>query len=377
MVKLALYLHLPFCRQRCRYCSFISTAGRTAEMPAYVRALVSDIGLRRRVGAQIETVYFGGGTPSLLESSQVGEILDAIRANYAITDNAEVTLEVNPGTVNGTYLRLLREKGINRLSLGIQSLDEDELRLLGRQHSVLEAVDAVHQARTAGFDNLSLDFIYGVPRRDIEKWMAILQKIVGLGAEHLSLYALSLEEGTALAEAVRSGEVMPPDQDVVAQEYELAGDMLERAGYRQYEISNWARPGYESRHNLTYWTGGDYLGLGCGAHSFLNGTRYAGTDSLDEYLETLGAGRLVRQVADSLTPRMALGEAVMLGLRLNVGVMADDIRARFGIDLQEHFKTEIAELVALGLLEEDKRRLRLTPRGRLLGNEVFIRFLPA
>lgn len=375
--KLALYFHIPFCRRRCSYCSFASTAGRTAEIPAYTRALINEIGLRRRLGARVVTVYFGGGTPNLLGVSQVEDILGAVWANYEVAVDAEITLEANPGTVDGAYLRFLRSSGINRLSLGVQSLDEEELELLGRQHSAREAKEIVKQARTAGFTNLSLDFIYGIPGRDLRRWREMLGEIVEFGVEHLSLYALSLEEGTAMAEAVGRGEMAPPDPDDTAKEYELAGEVLGQAGYEQYEISNWARPGYESRHNLTYWTGGDYLGLGCGAHSFLNRIRSAGTNYLDTYLAALGTGRLSTQESEELSPLLALGEAVMLGLRLNVGVAADDIWARFKIDLREHFKAEIAELTGLGLLEDSGGRLRLTPRGRLLGNEVFLRFLPS
>jgi len=374
--QLALYLHIPFCLRRCHYCSFTSTAGRTSEIPAYVRAVINEIGLRRQP-AQVNTIYFGGGTPSLLEHLQVADILAAIRTNFTVAKGAEITLEANPGTVNREYLRLLRLQGINRLSLGVQSLDEDELKLLGRAHSAEEGTNAVRQARAEGFTNLSLDFIYGVPGRSIKAWREMLGGIVNLGAEHLSLYALSIEEGTALAEAVESGLITPPDQDAVAGEYDLACEVLARAGYVQYEISNWARPGYESRHNMTYWTGGEYLGLGYGAHSYLNGVRSTGEGGLDEYLAALGAGRLTELTAEKLSPRAALGEALMLGLRLNAGVGADDIRARFGIDLQGYFQGEIAELTALGLLEAAEGRLRLTPRGRLLGNEVFLRFLPA
>ena len=376
MTDLALYFHIPFCRRRCYYCSFASTAGREADIPNYIQAIINEISLRRRRQTRVATIYFGGGTPSLLTIPQVKKILAAVRENYAVAKNAEITLEVNPGTIDDNYLHLLRESGVNRLSIGMQSLDDAELKFLERVHTVAEAIESIREARRAGFTNLSLDFIYGVPGRKNGQWRAMLKNIIDLKAEHLSLYALSLEEDTALAGAVERGEVTTPDPDTTAQEYELACTLLEQAGYRQYEISNWARPGYESRHNLTYWTGGDYLGLGWGAHSFLGGVRYAGTDDLDGYLKTLGVRRLNEQKAEKLEPAVALGEAMMLGLRLNAGVGVDDIKARFKIDLQEHFRAEIAELTALGLVEWQEGRLKLTLRGRLLGNEVFIRFLP-
>ncbi len=376
MPDLSIYIHIPFCRRRCGYCSFVSSAGREKDIPAYVGALVAEIGLRRRLDMVVRTIYLGGGTPSLLEPSQIEDILEAIRDNYAVRYDAEITLEANPGTVDGDYLRDVRLAGVNRLSLGVQSLDDDELAMLGRLHNASEARQAVSWARAAGFDNLSLDFIYGVPGRSVEKWREMLGEITGMGAEHLSLYALTLEEGTAMAEAVARGEIAAPDPDAAAQEYEMAGEALEGAGYRQYEISNWARPGFESRHNMAYWTGEPYLGLGCGAHSFIDGERRANTGDLDGYMRALGEGHLPEQTAEKLDERTALGEAMMLGLRLNRGVLASDIGARFDIDLREYFKAEIEELTALGLLEAWERGIRLTARGRLLGNEVFLRFMP-
>lgn len=376
MANLALYFHIPFCRRRCGYCSFVSTAGREGDMAEYVAALMGEIKMTRLPDMEIRTVYFGGGTPSLLKPSQIGEILAAVRDEYDILDEAEITLEANPGTIDRDYLLDARLAGVNRLSLGVQSLDDGELAALDRLHNAAEARNAVRLARAAGFDNLSLDFIYGLPGRDIEKWRAMLGQVVALGVEHLSLYALTLEEDTAMGRAVARGEMPAPDPDAAAQEYEAACRALDGAGYRQYEISNWARPGFESRHNLAYWTGEPYLGLGCGAHSFIDGERRANTPDLDEYLKALGEGRLPEQTAERLDKRAALGEAVMLGLRLNAGVAADDIRARFGVDLMGYFKAEIAELVEVGLLEASDGRIRLTARGRLLGNEVFLRFLP-
>jgi len=376
MGNLAIYLHFPFCKHRCNYCSFLSTAGCDENIPEYVCALIREIGLRQRIESTALSVYFGGGTPSLLNIAQVSDVINSIRKHYVVSDNTEITLEANPGTVDIFYLRSLHEIGVNRLSLGAQSLDDGELNILGRRHNVAEIKMAISCARTAGFGNLSLDFIYGIPGRNIKRWRTMLRDITSLRAEHLSLYALSIDDGTPLAEAVNRGVIAPPDPDAAACEYELACDTLARAGYEQYEISNWSQPGYESRHNLTYWTGGDYLGLGCGAHSFLDGVRCAGTNNLDEYLAALGAGRVPPQTADATDPKNALGEAVMLGLRLNAGVSADDIWARFKIDLQEYFRVEITELIALGLITASEGCLRLTPRGRLLGNEVFLRFMP-
>jgi oxygen-independent coproporphyrinogen-3 oxidase len=375
MIDLSLYLHSPFCLKRCGYCSFVSYAGRESDIPSYIEALETEIALRRVPDTEINTVYFGGGTPSLISAKNLSDILETVRENYPISDGAELTLEANPGTINAEYLEAIRSIGINRLSLGVQSLDDAELKLLGRIHSSNEALEAIQQAKRSGFENLSVDFIYGIPGRAPEKWETILRKIVKLGAQHISLYGLTLEEDTPMFQQVKRGELAAPDQDSSASEYERAEEILDASGYAQYEISNWSLPGYESRHNLAYWERKPYLGVGVAAHSFLGSRRIANTDDLDEYLENLKQGKLAPQTIDIIDGPGALSEALFLGLRLNKGVDAGDIDARFGISLYSRFAGEIAELVSLGLLERRGSLIKLTPRGRLLGNEVFIRFL--
>ena len=376
MPDLSLYLHIPFCRSKCGYCSFVSYAGREGDVPAYVDALAVEIRLTRRAGAAVRTVYFGGGTPNLLRAADVEKLLDVIGECYDVDTAAEVTLEANPGTIDATYLEAFRAAGINRLSLGLQSLDDAELTFLGRRHTAAEARRSVEQTRRAGFDNLSLDFIYSLPRRRLSDWDAMLDDIVGLGADHLSLYGLTLEADTPLGAAVARGEVPAPDPDAAASEYEMASVKLEAAGYVQYEISNWARSGHESRHNRVYWQRGEYLGLGAAAHSFVDGQRIANAAGLDDYLAALSGGRLPEREVESIDGAAALSEAVILNLRLIEGVSLDDTGRYFSIDLQSRFAAEIAELSAFGLIEISGDRLRLTPKGRLLGNEVFIRFLP-
>lgn len=373
--ELSIYIHIPFCRRRCSYCSFISYAGREKDIPVYISALMQEIRARRQDGSEVRTIYFGGGTPSLLPVEMLSRIILTIDEYFTLEDHAEITLEANPGTVNLEYLQGIRSLGINRLSLGVQSLDDDELRILSRIHTASEARASIRQAREAGFTNLSLDFIYGVPGRKLEAWHKMLAEIVTLEAQHLSLYGLTLDEDTPMHSKVKLGEIPAPDPDAAASEYELAEEMLETAGYCHYEISNWALPSFESRHNLIYWQRTPYLGLGVAAHSFLDGKRIANTSNLDQYLSSLSAGRLPPQSIEVIDKATALSEAIILGLRLNAGVSADDIKARFGIDLHRRFANEIAECSSLGLLEESNDHLRLTPRGRLLGNEVFMRFL--
>lgn len=377
MSGISVYFHLPFCLQRCHYCSFYSTTGRESQIPAYIDAIVKEVQLTYRPSSTIETVYFGGGTPSLVASSEIEKMMSAISEYYAVSKNAEITLESNPGTSGKEYLGLLYRTGVNRLSIGIQSLDDAELRLLGRHHSASGALRSITDARSAGFQNISLDFMYGLPYRTLDRWNRMLDVIVGLGVEHLSLYGLTVEDGTSLGSAVRTGKVPAPDPDMAAAEYELAVKKLAASGYRQYEISNWARPGFESRHNLAYWQRKECLGLGAAAHSFIDSTRLANPDDMDDYITSLNQGRLPNQSIEIIDQNLALSETLFLGLRLCDGVSLDDIGLRFGIDLQHRFACEIAELTALQLLKVEGRYLKLTDSGRLLSNEVFIRFLPS
>ncbi len=372
---LSIYLHIPFCRRRCSYCSFTSYAGREDDIPRYAVATEQELKLRRIDGAQVKTIYFGGGTPSLLPVDAVRRLLATIDENFILDDNAEITFEANPGTISLNYLRELRKSGVNRLSLGIQSFDDSELKLLGRIHSADGAREVISLAKKAGFNKLSLDFIYDIPGRSPETLQRVLDEALTFGVQHLSLYGLTLEEGTPMHQAVERGELPAPDPDAAASEYETAERMLEQAGYRHYEISNWAKPGYESKHNSVYWKRGEYLGVGVAAHSFIENKRIANTINLDEYLETVGRCELPPQTVEVISPQTAVSEAIMLGLRLDEGVSADDIAHAFKVDLYSRFGREIDECASLGLLDWDGARMRLTPRGRLLGNEVFMRFL--
>jgi oxygen-independent coproporphyrinogen III oxidase len=375
--ELSLYIHIPFCRSKCGYCSFTSYSGRDLEKPAYIEALSKEIVLAKRLDVTVKTIYFGGGTPSTLDLSEVDAILESIYQNYQVDPGAEITFEANPGIIELDYLHSLKGLCINRLSLGVQSLDDRELAFLGRYHSTIQALQAIDDARSAGFTNLSLDFIYGLHGRTISNWESMLNQIIDLGAEHLSLYGLTLEPDTPLGMAVAKGEHPSPDPDQAATEYESAATKLAAAGYRHYEISNWARPGFESRHNTVYWKRGEYLGLGVAAHSFVDGRRIANTSDLDEYLTRLTACELPQTEMEIVTDEMALLEAIFLGLRLEQGISLDDIGRQFSIDLRSKFSKEIAELSGLGLIELSADRLRLTLRGCLLGNEVFLRFLPS
>jgi len=396
-MKTALYVHVPFCLRRCTYCDFNTYAGLLELRVAYVAALEQELALWAAEQPDLEatTLYFGGGTPSLLTPGQVGTIIAAVRRHFALPEGAEVTLEANPGTVTLSSLAGLRRVGVNRLSLGVQSADAAELRLLGRIHTWEEAVAAVRAARQAGFDNLSLDLIFGLPGQTLPRWEQTLARVLALEPEHLSLYALTLEPGTPLAERVARRELPEPDSDLAAEMYECASRRLLEAGFWQYEISNWAR-GTErapalwalpsggrsegcgpwvSHHNLAYWRMEPWLGVGAGAYSYLPGSRWHNLLHPADYSAALQAGRSCRVDVEPISRTLLLGETLMMGLRLAEGVTDARFRALFGAGLETVYGEVLARYAALGLLEWDGRRVRLTARGRLLGNQVFGAFL--
>jgi oxygen-independent coproporphyrinogen-3 oxidase len=373
---IALYIHFPFCRRRCGYCSFVSYQGRESDIPEYVKALKKEL-ILRATDQRVCSIYFGGGTPSLLSPEQIHEILSVVHSHFTVNEASEVTLEANPGTVDEIYLTAVRKAGINRLSLGVQSLDDGELALLGRIHTAAEAREAVRLARNAGSTNLSLDLIYGLPGQTLSSWHRTLDEVIGLSPDHISLYPLTLEDDAPMRLAIQRGEMPPLDPDLTADQYELAQDTLEEHGYLHYEISNWAKQGYECKHNMVYWQNLPYLGVGVAAHSYIDGHRLANTTDLDSYLNAFSRNSPPAwELDEEIVPELQLSETVILGLRLSEGVCLEGIRSRFGIDLLKHYSQQVDETAALGLLEYSGQRIRLTRRGRLLGNEVFWRFLP-
>lgn len=393
------YLHVPFCTHRCAYCDFNTTAGLDHLIPAYVEALCRETRLvaeawQRRAAAEmlrVDSIYFGGGTPSLLPAEHVRRVLRELRQAFDVTPEAEITLEANPGTTAPATLRALRQAGVNRLSLGAQSADPIILRLLERSHDFDHVRQAVSTAREAGFENLSLDLILGVMTQSMESWRRSLQAALALEPEHLSLYMLSVEEGTPLAATVRSGRLPSPDPDLAAEMYEAACETLEAAGFLHYEISNWSRRGREGtpkgtndgwacRHNLRYWRNQPYLGLGAGAHGSADGLRYSNVLSPQEFIQCLSRSPLGRfpcspavAAREAIDEGTAMRETMLMGLRLlDEGVLAEPFRARFGLAPWEAFPDATDRWQAEGLLEVLADRLRLTPRGWLLSNQVFV-----
>ncbi len=382
MPSLGLYIHVPFCERKCPYCDFNTYAGLQRLYAPYARALAREITLAGEALSHppARTVFLGGGTPTVLPTELLGEILEAVRRAFALLPDAEITAEANPGTVDRARFAGLRALGVNRLSMGAQSFHDDELRFLGRIHSAEDVERAFAAARAAGFDNVNLDLIYGLPGQPVDKWRRTLAQAVALGPEHISCYALTVEAGTPLACWVEEGRVPPPDDDLAADLYEEAEASLAAAGYEHYEISNWARQAeadYRAQHNLIYWRNEPYLGFGAGAHSSLGGRRWWNVRAPEAYIRRLESGERVNEGEETIDETLAMGETMMLGLRLvQEGVSREGFAKRHGRDLEEVYADELQELERWGLIERSRARVRLTRRGRLLGNQVFRRFLP-
>jgi oxygen-independent coproporphyrinogen-3 oxidase len=385
---LSLYVHIPFCKTRCTYCAFNTYTGLDDLIPAYCAALVQEMALTAEHAVKLlrpaHTLYFGGGTPSLLEPAQVGQLIDSARRNFALADDAEITLEANPGTVDETRLRGFRDAGVTRISIGVQSAQASELGLFGRDHSFPEANEAFQAARRAGFDNVSVDLIYGAPYQSRETWAHTLEAVLGWEPDHLSLYSLSLEPGTRLAWQVEHHEVPYPDPDLAADMYDDTRRCMAERGYIQYEISNWARPGRECLHNRQYWVNGPFYGFGAGAHGFIDNKRYWNVKAIREYLSRVASSEKTQpglspasEGWDQIDESTAMAEMFILNLRLvQEGLDLRAFEARFGSPADGVFGKEINYLESLGLLHRSGDILMLDQRAYLLSNQVFMRFMP-
>jgi oxygen-independent coproporphyrinogen-3 oxidase len=383
MESASLYLHIPFCHTRCHYCDFNTYAGLLPLREPYVRALLAEISLMGEMARysdgrsrRARTIFFGGGTPSLLSVPQISRILDACRQHFAIDQEAEITLEANPGTLSQEQSEGLRAAGINRLSMGAQSFDEDLLKALGRIHTPQQVTQAVRYARAAGFTSINLDFMFGLPGQTMQHWRETLERALALRPEHLSLYSLIVEEGTPFFTWVQEGRITPGDEDLCADMYEYADERLRAAGYANYEISNWALPGYESRHNLTYWLNLPYIGMGAGAYSSFGGRRFSNVREPLEYIRLLKERSFPEAESERVGREQAMSETAFLALRTAMGLHLPTFERRFGLPFAQFAGNRLRPVEEAGLLERDGQWLRLSKRGRLLGNEVFYRLLP-
>lgn len=379
----SLYLHIPFCHTRCHYCDFNTYAGMLPLREPYVRALLTEIALagesaRHTDGARrrSRTIFFGGGTPSLLTVEQITRLLESCRASFALDEDAEISLEANPGTLNREQLQGLRAAGVNRLSMGAQSFDAELLHTLGRIHSPEEITQAVHFAREAGFTSLNLDFMFGLPDQTMHHWQETLDEALKLHPEHLSLYSLIIEEGTPFYTWTHEGRITPGDEDLCADMYEYAEERLRAEGYENYEISNWSLPGHQCRHNLTYWQNLPYIGMGAGAHSFFAGKRFSDVLDPQAYIRQLKTGQMPMAESEEVSQLQEMTETAFLSLRTAAGLHLPTFAARFGITFASFVGDRLKDVAKAGLLEGTGEWLRLSEHGRLLGNEVFFRLLP-
>ena len=369
-----LYFHIPFCRRKCPYCDFYSRTD-LATLPAFLDALQREVALRADPALGVDTVYFGGGTPSLCPPEAVGEILALAGACFDLHEAAEVTLEANPGTVDAEALRGLRDAGVNRLNLGIQSFRDEGLQFLGRIHNRRQALAAIAQAQTAGFKNLGLDLIYGLPGQTLADWRSDLAQALSFRPAHLSCYILTFEPGTPMTSDMQAGRLPPPEEDRVAALFEATAALLTEAGYDHYEISNYARnPALRSRHNMKYWHFSPYLGFGPGAHSYRDAVRSWNQADLDLYLQCLAEGRPPRGGKEELSVEQQMLEALLLGLRLKEGFSIAAFEERFGVAVEETFGRVLSQLAGEGCLADLPGRCALTVKGMRFHNSIAARF---
>ncbi len=372
---LSLYIHIPYCVRKCPYCGFYSTRYNSASAAEFIVALRKEASCSQEAINRgiFFSVYIGGGTPSALSDHEISEVLGIVKANFPISDNVEFTVEANPNTVLKRDLSMWRARGVNRLSLGVQSFSDAVLHSLGRIHTGEEARNAFHYARSAEFQNISLDLMYGIPDQTVDQWRETLDLAIGLGPEHLSIYSLSLDEGTAFRRETEAGKRSMPDDDIAADMYEYAVPVLARAGYGRYEISNFSLPNCECRHNMNYWQRGEYLGLGPGAWSFLDGTRTRNIADVNQYIKRLNQGTTV--TAESETPdiEQSSRETILLHLRTAKGLDLRQYRIEYGPRLLRNLEASVESLEEACLLRVKEGVLSLTERGILLSNEALSR----
>ncbi len=400
--ELELYVHIPFCVRKCSYCDFLSFPSGEAERKAYVDALIQEIQSRKDnfTDYRVTTVFLGGGTPSVLDGEDTVRLFDTIYENFDLEGNPEITMEVNPGTVTKEKMEAWKASGINRLSIGLQSVNDDELKMLGRIHTYREFLETYSLARDAGFENINIDLISAIPGQTLKSWERTLCTVAELAPEHLSAYSLIIEEGTPFyewygengQEQQRRGSAdLPPlpgeEEDRAI--YERTAVLLEQYGYHRYEISNYARPGYECRHNLGYWERKEYLGLGLGASSLVMETRFCNTSDLKRYMETFSVKDPnsciceksipeesgVLEEIEHLSREEQMSEFMILGLRKMEGISTEEFRSQYGKEIAEVYGTQISRFKKEGLLAEEHGRLRLTPRGIDISNYVFCGFI--
>jgi oxygen-independent coproporphyrinogen-3 oxidase len=376
MIHAGIYIHVPFCRSRCSYCDFATGLYQTELAERYVNALISEIAASPNAGSRVDTIYFGGGTPSLLTPAQLDRILSTVHERFVVQPDSEVTVEMNPGTVTRDQLRAFGDLGVNRASFGAQTFDDAELAKLGRSHSSADTLQTFHALRAAGFENVSFDLIAGLPGQTLAGWQQNVDRALELQPEHLSFYLLEVHSGTPLADHIRRGLQPKPDEDLAAVMYEWMLERAAAAGYEHYEISNLCKPGFGSRHNTKYWTGAPYFGFGCSAHSFDGeARRWSNQRDVLRYVEAVEQRTSPVVEQQELSDVDLRAEALFLGMRMMRGVDLREYSETFGVDLRAERRDELDRFREAGLVEFDGDLIRLTRNGALMSNEVFAAFV--
>ncbi len=379
---IGIYIHVPFCSGRCSYCGFVTNQYDPALEESFVRAVLKEIELRSRpdsmiggLNSEVDTIYLGGGTPSILRPENIATVIDRCKDNFRTTSDLEITIEANPATVDLNGLKHLRVAGVNRISLGIQSFDDNELADMGRRHAASDGLAVFRNARTAGFENISIDLIAGFPDQSLASVRRNLSTALELEPEHLSIYLLEVKEGTELEARIRSGQVQVPDDDLAATLYEYICETVVGAGYEHYEISNFARPGRVSRHNLKYWEDDIYVAFGPGAHGMTGRNRYVNIEDLNKYAAFVSENKTPFSSLTELTPEIRFKDALIMGTRLVAGLDLQFLGERYNVNAEEFVRASIGDLSDSGLFKIEARKLILTARGRLLSNIIFSRWV--
>lgn len=372
----AVYIHIPFCTHICHYCDFNKVFLKGQPVDRYIDALILEIEKYiEQFVEPIETIFLGGGTPTALTTKQLDHLLTAVQKLLPIHENVEFTIEANPGDLPADKLRVLKDLGVNRLSLGVQTFNNELLKRIGRSHRVKDVYETVEAAKRIGFDNISIDLMYGLPGQKIKDVEDSLKETFSLDIQHCSAYSLIVEPKTVFYNLLQKGKLPLPGEDVEGEMYELIMAEMEAHGLHQYEISNYAKPGYESRHNLVYWNNEEYFGFGAGAHGYLNGVRQANIYPINKYIQTVEGGDFPVRSKTTLTEKERMEEEMFLGLRKTAGVSIDRFREKFGRNLLDIYGEQIERLVNRKLITITENSIRLTKAGKMVGNEVFMEFI--
>ena len=375
--KLSLYIHIPFCAKKCLYCDFPSWQGCESYFEDYTESLLNEIKNGERIYSDydISTIFIGGGTPTVLSPKLLGKITDAVLERYNVESNAEITSEANPGTVDGYKLKEMKAMGINRLSFGVQAWQNNILKALGRIHDRETFLKNFDEAKNAGFENINCDLMFSLPNQTFKDWMETLENFSKLDIQHISAYSLIVEDGTPFKKMQEEGRLLLPDEETDRKMYSAANEILAKNGFERYEISNFAKKGFESRHNITYWETRPYIGFGLGSHSYFQAERYNNIYDLKEYIAANGDAKKLRENKEILTDKEKEEEFMFMGLRMKKGISTDEFSRRFGRDIYSVYGEKIEELLDEKLIEKKENRIMLTERGTDVSNIVFERFI--